>query len=635
MGCVSALTGLDALAREQTPEGSWRGDYSGPLFLLPWFVAAAEATAPFDPDTADGLARGLVEVQNPDGGWGLGIETPSCVLTSVGGYAALRMLGRSVDDPACRRAREWFRPHGGGLGCGAWGRYLLAVLGLQPWSSVPPVPPEAWLLPEALPMHPSRWWCHTRAVYLPLSWLWATRATLPSTPLLRELAAEVHPPGPIDWRLWRENVAAPDRIAPRHPAVTWANRAARLAEPALRLARPRALERVLDHIAHEDAATEYVCIGPVNKAMHTLLWALHRPGGPEATAHRERLELYLHRDGDAVRVNGYESSEVWDTAFAVQAAVAAGGHSLVDGGARYLEASQVRRDPPDRERHHRIRTQGGWTFSTRRSGWTVSDCTAEALTACLHAEAGPPTERLADAVDRILEQQNADGSWSSYEPIRGPAWLEVLNPSDVFADIMVDHPHVECTASCIVGLCAWRDRHGSSEAIDAAVKAGVAHLRTRQRPDGAFEGFWAACFTYGTWHAVRGLRAAGVPATDPQFVRAAAFLLDHQSADGGWGEALASCRERRWIHAESHAVQTAWAVLALVALDADRWAIDRGATYMASLQRLDGTWPRQRTIGVFNRTCSIHYSAYRQVFPAWALARVAATAAERPVALGA
>ena len=41
-------------------------------------------------------------------------------------------------------------------------------------------------------------------------------------------------------------------------------------------------------------------------------------------------------------------------------------------------------------------------------------------------------DRMCDAVDVMLSLQNPDGGFASYEPIRGSAWLELLNPAEVF-----------------------------------------------------------------------------------------------------------------------------------------------------------------------------------------------------------
>jgi lanosterol synthase len=41
-------------------------------------------------------------------------------------------------------------------------------------------------------------------------------------------------------------------------------------------------------------------------------------------------------------------------------------------------------------------------------------------------------DRLFDAVDTLLTMQNRDGGFASYELVRGPSWLELLNPAEVF-----------------------------------------------------------------------------------------------------------------------------------------------------------------------------------------------------------
>jgi squalene cyclase len=36
-----------------------------------------------------------------------------------------------------------------------------------------------------------------------------------------------------------------------------------------------------------------------------------------------------------------------------------------------------------------------------------------------------------------------------------------------------------------------------------------------------------------------------------------------------------------------------------------------------------GDWPQEGIAGVFNRSCGITYTAYRNIFPVWALGRYA------------
>lgn len=56
--------------------------------------------------------------------------------------------------------------------------------------------------------------------------------------------------------------------------------------------------------------------------------------------------------------------------------------------------------------------------------------------------------RFCDAVDTILSLQNPSGGFASYELIRGSPLLELLNPAEVFANIMIEYPYVECTTAC-------------------------------------------------------------------------------------------------------------------------------------------------------------------------------------------
>lgn len=65
-------------------------------------------------------------------------------------------------------------------------------------------------------------------------------------------------------------------------------------------------------------------------------------------------------------------------------------------------------------------------------------------------------ERLFDAVNVILSMQNSCGGWATYELSRAGPWLEYLNPSAIFGEIMIDYPHVECTSACIQALAAFQ-----------------------------------------------------------------------------------------------------------------------------------------------------------------------------------
>jgi squalene cyclase len=118
--------------------------------------------------------------------------------------------------------------------------------------------------------------------------------------------------------------------------------------------------------------------------------------------------------------------------------------------------------------------------------------------------------------------------------------------------------------------------------------------------------------------------------SSPAIKKACDFLLTHQRPNGGWGEDFTSCYDKdyakngmeKYGDQGSGVVNTAWALLALSVCEcADVQAIKRGVKYLMKRQLPCGDWPQEGIAGVFNRTCGITYTSYRNVFPIWALGR--------------
>jgi lanosterol synthase len=190
---------------------------------------------------------------------------------------------------------------------------------------------------------------------------------------------------------------------------------------------------------------------------------------------------------------------------------------------------------------------------------------------------------------------------------------------------MTERSYLECTASCIGALARARRAYPAMERarVDRAVARGEALVRKAQRDDGAWSGFWGVNRTYGIFHAVEGLRAAGAPAGDPALRRAVRWLEQHQKADGGWGEHFSGCLDDRYVeHPESQVIMTSWALLALLHAGGARSpAVRRGVAFLRARQGPDGGYPEQAVAGVFFGTAMLHYRLYKDYFPAWALAR--------------
>ncbi len=632
---------LENLASLQADRGSWPSDYGGPMFLLPMWVALAHVTKrmPDEHRTAR-LVTYFTNVQRPDGSIGLHAESSSgSMFTSVLGYVALRLLGVPADDARTRTLLAWIHANGTALGAASWGKFTLCLLGLYDWKGIVPLLPELWLLPYEAPMHPGRLWCHARMVYLPMAWLYGTKSVAPDDPALAAIRDELYQGryGDIDWETHRTHVAKADDYRPSTAALQGVNLAQVGLEKLPGLFRQRALDECLKLIRHEDAATHDLDIGPVNAVLNMFV---HHFRGEAGRTDFERGwpkfdEAYLWDGHDGLKMQGYNNAELWDTAFAVQALLAAE-RAVSLPAARttavlarahdFLRENQILEDVPDAARHYRHPSRGGWPFSNRKHGWPITDCTSEGLKCALALEGrfaeDIPVELLRASVQLLLSWQNDDGGWASYEKQRGATWLEALNPSQVFGDIMVDTSFVECTSACVQALVKAKRRFPGEFELDGPLARGVQFLRAAQRGDGSFEGSWAVCFTYGTWFGVSGLLAAGVRADDPAIRRALDFLLGKQRPDGSWSEHGDTCRERRWLDgAEGHAAQTSWALSTLVrAGSTDEAAMTRAVQWLCARQAPDGSWPREPMVGVFNRTCLINYDCYRHYFPVWALA---------------
>jgi squalene/oxidosqualene cyclase-like protein len=619
----------------QTDTGSWNPVYSGPNFLLPMFVivchaSCTELTERRQLDLRSALLRSL----EPDGGVALYDGGPSRLLTTTLTYVALRLLDEPAE--AIRPLRQWIIARGGIDRAPMWSKFFMCLIGLYDYCGVEPVLPELWLLPRWAPVHPGRFWCHTRQVYLPMAWLYGNRSSRLPTPRVNEIRSELLKSADKGLR-WSDSTlsrGSPDEVTPPSTLLRITTRALRIIDrhksPKLRT---RALACILEHIRYEDAATGYLALGPINAMLNLVVHHFDNPNGPEFRRGLDALEAYLRDERGFLEFQGYNSSELWDTSFALQALAAAdeGGPRAaraVHRGLEYVRRTQVREELPAGSRYFRDPARGGWPFSTRRHGWPVTDCTAEAVRASLATSAVDgggtmPQAHLRDAVGWLLSMQNRDGGWSTYERTRAHRWIEVLNPTQVFLDVMVDRSCVECSASCIQALVEARAaRLVQSPAVSRSIVRGVDFLSRQQHSDGSFEGVWGVCFTYGTWFGVSGLLAGGVSSSDPRIQRALGFLVAKQSADGSWGEDPTSCLRRTYVRSEQgQVVMTSWALLTLTRSGrSGSPEAKRAVEFLVQRQRADGTYPSESWAGVFCRTSMINNDLYRQYFPLWALA---------------
>ena len=638
----SCRRALRRLLELQKPTGDWEEEMVWcTMILAQAVIVRTVAGQPYTETEKQAIVKHFAYYQLSDGAWGMHPESPGYVFFTTLAYVALRLLGVPADDPVPTKARQWLRAQPDGVkAIPTWGKFWLAMLGLYEYPGLNSIPPELFLLPEWLPFHPRRYYCHTRLIYLGIAFLYGKRfvADLPAglrESLRQELYAE--PYQAIDFAACRHAVAASDVLVPVSPVLRGVYNllAAYERRHSARL-RQHGLAVCLDKIVYEQRSTQYQSISPVSGLLNCLALFAENPRHPDLAPSLAAVEAWRWEDeAEGIRYVGARSN-TWDTAFAVQAllespAPVEGGAQALNQASRFFKAAQMTEELPDFCAYWRDPALGGWCFSDGQHRWPVSDCTAEALSALLLLQesgieiAEPVSEdRLRQAVEFILSRQNADGGFGTYERRRAGRLLEMVNPSEMFGQCMTELSYIECTASALAALSHYR-KHYPDDAdgrIDSAAASALALLRKSQLKDGSYAGFWGINHTYAIFHVAKALRTAGVPPTDPALQSAARWLVGKQRPDGGWGEHYTSCLEGRYVeHPQSQVVMTSWALLALLdILPAGHDSIRRGIAWLVEQQQENGDWPRQAVNGVFFGAAMLDYRLYHTYFPAWALA---------------
>ena len=607
-----------ALLRRQTAEGFWWADLradttleSDYILMQLWLHPPIDGV--WNPPTRPQVDRAMASIlarQLVDGGFNIYLNGPAEVNASIKAYFALKVAGLPVSDARMQRLHDRILELGGLQAANSYVRINLNLFNLFPRNACPSIPPEIILLPFHFIYQMSSW---TRAIVIPLSILHAAnpRRPIPTGFTVDELflqGAPIHPERDLKIFSWRNCFLAIDRFLKFWERIS----------PGVirRYAIKKCGEWMIRHFEHSDG------LGAIYPSMQYAIMALDILGYKADHPLRIEAEKQFNRlmvDNDA---RGFYMqpcfSPIWDTAIAAFA--------LTEG--EDVPQSALRRTA-DWFLSKEIRRNGDWSVkrpNTEPSGWAFEfnnefypdvDDTAMVLLALEKAHASDEAKQRAcekRAINWLLAMQGKDGGWAAFDVDNN--WKLLSHVPFADHNAMLDPSCPDITGRVLEALirCDLKAKH-------PAIQRGVEYLLRVQEQDGSWYGRWGVNYIYGTFLALRGLRAAGLDENEPAIQRALEFIRAYQNRDGGWGESCASYDINRYVANPSTPSQTAWAILALLAGgDIRSESLYNGVDYLIRTQRSDGNWNEDYCTGTgFPSVFYLSYTDYRNTFPLLAL----------------
>ncbi|SDZ66871.1 sporulenol synthase [Evansella caseinilytica] len=600
---------IDEMTAAQQADGSWRYPCETGPMTDAYMIIVMRALKAEDEQLIQQLTGRLLSIQKANGAWKIyEDEVGGNLSATIEAYTALLFADTQLrHSEQLKRAADFITENGGMQRAHAATKFMLALNGLYPWPAIFPIPLSLLLLPKASPVHFERLTSYVKVHFAAVLIAANKRFTLrnDSTPdlshlltdatILRRLKNQLATGPAVSKSKQRKNVAW----------TFWQKKAVKKAEQYL-------LERIEDDgtLGSYASATFYL--------IYSLLASGYEPQSPliqNAVSGLKSLSTVIN--GKTHIQNA--GSTIWDTALMSyslqQAGVAQNDRTITKSTAFLLKNQQYSPVGQLRKNGRALLpiTYRAWGFSENNSCHPDVDDTQAVLRAVAEPAKSnkvffPPWNH---GLKWLLAMQNKDGGWSAFDKnLRGS--LITMLPVENIQDTAVDPSTADLTGRTLefLGNCCHL------KIGNASINKAVQFLLKHQKEDGSWYGRWGVCYIYGTWAAVTGLCAAGVPKDAVPIQKAVSWLLSVQNDDGGWGESCQSDKEKRFVPLPfSTPSQTAWAVDALLAAaDEPEPEVERGIKFL--LKNNGCTYP---TGGGLPGHFYLHYHSYNKIWPLAAL----------------
>lgn len=612
--CIEKL--IEQLKQSQSPRGSWDFPFETGITTDCYMIILLRTLEIDDEKLIKGLVERILSRQENNGAWKLFFDEGEGNLTAtLEAYYALLFSGFvQKKDGRLLAARRFIQQNGGIEDAHMFTKIMLAITGQIKWPRFFPFPLEIMLLPASFPLNFYSFSEFGRANLAPIMILADRRFQLKpvgSPDLAGDL--QVRETDGVDWLRDDASWRGLDSFFAKN-----IEKLLGLPAELHKLATEKTKNYMLNRI--EPDGTFYGYFSSTFLMIFALLSLGFKKNDGVIVAAVDGLKGMKCEIGGFPHMQ-YTTAAVWNTAlisYTLQEAGVSSADPAVEKANRYLLKKQQYKYG-DWAIHNPTAFPGGWGFADSNTVHPDVDDTTAALRAIAANVGGNLDYRHAweRGTQWVLSMQNKDGGWPAFEKNLDSRLIQLL-PIQKAAFLLADPSSADLTGRTLEFLC----NETNLDRNHPSVKSGVEWLLKNQEKDGSWYGRWGICYIYGTWAAVTGLRAAGIPASHPAIKRAADWLKSIQNNDGGWGESCRSDSAEKYAPLGASALtDTAWAADALIAVsDLPTTEIKDGINYL--LQHLNATdwtttYPKgQGMAGDFY----IHYHSYNLIFPLLTLA---------------
>ncbi|MFB9762410.1 squalene--hopene cyclase [Ectobacillus funiculus] len=611
---------VNVLFQDQSPDGSWNYPFETGIVSDCYMIILLRTLEIKDEELIKALVGRIMGRQEQNGAWKLfRDEEEGNITATVEAYYALLYSGyRDKHDKNMQMARQFILSKGGVAKTHMFTKVMLAITGQSDWPSDFPVPIEVILLPASFPVSFFDLSIYGRANLIPILILVHHRFSIKTkhAPDISDLFQESEVPfvKNSDWNEDREFKWQSVLTLMKQGMGIFQNFPAQLRSMALRRAEQYMIERI------EPDGTFYSYFSSTFLMIFALLARGYSKSDPIITHAIQGLKSMVCQIRGDLHVQ-YTTATVWNTALissVLQGAGVPSSAKVIQQADQYLRSRQHSKYGDWAIRNPNTKP-GGWGFSNINTINPDVDDSIAVLRAMrvFATEQDPYHESWDRGINWVISMQNDDGGWPAFERNANKPFLTWL-PLEGGEDILMDPSTADITGRTLqfLGDCTLLNKNHQ------IIKRGVDWLLNNQKEDGSWYGQWGSCYIYGTWTAVTGMSAIGMPAADPAIQKAVNWLHEIQNPDGGWGESCKSDIEKRYVPlGASTRTHTAWALdILLMTSTQVTPAIERGVRFLIDGKQEDwaADYPKGRGVaGIFY----IHYHSYEYIWPLWTLVR--------------